>query len=162
MAHLPRRCASLRASFAKRRNRSCQLEFGTELGGASRAPLRLNEKNEKQNGGLPSSANDTSFFQIRCTGCGSRRASHDRHAHRAHRVEFVNSRYHRILIPLVPAVLLALAVAIVACGKASYDSVATSATSSAAVDTAAAAISADGLLQHIKDLSADSMEGRAP
>ena len=32
----------------------------------------------------------------------------------------------------------------------------------AAVDTAAQAITADGLLQHIKDLSADSMEGRAP
>ncbi|HEY5062259.1 MAG TPA: M28 family metallopeptidase [Gemmatimonadaceae bacterium] len=31
-----------------------------------------------------------------------------------------------------------------------------------ALDTAASAISADGLLQHIKDLSADSMEGRAP
>src|SRR5665213_2249498 len=31
-----------------------------------------------------------------------------------------------------------------------------------AVDTASSAISADGLLQHIKDLSADSMEGRAP
>jgi Zn-dependent M28 family amino/carboxypeptidase len=31
-----------------------------------------------------------------------------------------------------------------------------------AVDTASGAISADGLLQHIKDLSADSMEGRAP
>ena len=32
----------------------------------------------------------------------------------------------------------------------------------AAVDTAAQVITADGLLQHIKDLSADSMEGRAP
>ena len=32
----------------------------------------------------------------------------------------------------------------------------------AAIDTAGAAITADGLLQHIKDLSADSMEGRAP
>ena len=32
----------------------------------------------------------------------------------------------------------------------------------AAVDTAAQAITAEGLLQHIKDLSADSMEGRAP
>ena len=31
-----------------------------------------------------------------------------------------------------------------------------------ALDTAAGAISAEGLLQHIKDLSADSMEGRAP
>jgi Zn-dependent M28 family amino/carboxypeptidase len=31
-----------------------------------------------------------------------------------------------------------------------------------AVDSAGSAISADGLLQHIKDLSADSMEGRAP
>lgn len=32
----------------------------------------------------------------------------------------------------------------------------------AAVSTAAQAITADGLLQHIRDLSADSMEGRAP
>jgi len=31
-----------------------------------------------------------------------------------------------------------------------------------AVDSAAGSITADGLLQHIKDLSADSMEGRAP
>ena len=36
------------------------------------------------------------------------------------------------------------------------------ASQSAAVDTAAHVITADGLLQHIKDLSADSMEGRAP
>jgi Zn-dependent M28 family amino/carboxypeptidase len=33
---------------------------------------------------------------------------------------------------------------------------------SASIDTAAQAITAGGLLQHIKDLSADSMEGRAP
>src|SRR5689334_24950084 len=32
----------------------------------------------------------------------------------------------------------------------------------AAVDSAAGSITADGLLQHIKDLAADSMEGRAP
>ncbi|HEY9227753.1 MAG TPA: M28 family metallopeptidase [Gemmatimonadaceae bacterium] len=34
--------------------------------------------------------------------------------------------------------------------------------SNAAADTAAQVITADGLLQHIKDLSADSMEGRGP
>jgi Zn-dependent M28 family amino/carboxypeptidase len=36
------------------------------------------------------------------------------------------------------------------------------AASAAAIDTAASAITAEALLQHIKDLAADSMEGRAP
>ena len=57
---------------------------------------------------------------------------------------------------------LILAVAIVGCAKTSGDGGGSAAVSSAALDTAAAAITADGLLQHIKDLSADSMEGRAP
>ena len=35
-------------------------------------------------------------------------------------------------------------------------------TSASAANTAATAITADGILQHIKDLSADSMEGRGP
>ena len=56
---------------------------------------------------------------------------------------------------------LFLAAGIVGCAKSSGDS-SNPAGSSAALDTAAAAITADGLLQHIKDLSADSMEGRAP
>jgi Zn-dependent M28 family amino/carboxypeptidase len=49
---------------------------------------------------------------------------------------------------------------ITACAKPGGDAVATA--SSGAADSAAQAITADGVLQHIKDLSADSMEGRAP
>lgn len=49
---------------------------------------------------------------------------------------------------------------VVSCAKAGGDSTTTA--SGGAVDTAAQAITADGILQHIKDLSADSMEGRAP
>ena len=57
--------------------------------------------------------------------------------------------------------VLILAVGVVGCAKTSGDGGAATA-SSAAIDTAGTAITADGLLQHIKDLSADSMEGRAP
>ncbi|MDB4877833.1 MAG: peptidase [Gemmatimonadetes bacterium] len=59
------------------------------------------------------------------------------------------------------APLLLTIVAIAACSKALSDK-AVGAPSTAAADTAGQAITADGLLQHIKDLSADSMEGRAP
>ena len=52
------------------------------------------------------------------------------------------------------------AVAIVACTKS--DNSGASGTSSADADAAAGAIASGALLQHIKDLSADSMEGRAP
>ena len=64
-------------------------------------------------------------------------------------------------------VRLLLATAVAACSTASdrdtadADS-ASSFQSSEGVATAADAIAADSLLQHIKDLSADSMEGRAP
>src|SRR5262245_18604953 len=51
----------------------------------------------------------------------------------------------------------ALVCAVAACSKP--DGVASS---PVGTDSAATAITADGLLQHIKDLSADSMEGRAP
>jgi len=57
--------------------------------------------------------------------------------------------------------ILVAAIGIVGCAKTSGDSAPATA-SSAAVDSAGAAITSDGLLQHIKDLSADSMEGRAP
>ena len=53
------------------------------------------------------------------------------------------------------------AVIVAACAKGGESGTASN-TSNAAVDSAAGAISADGLLQHIKDLSADSMEGRGP
>ena len=46
-----------------------------------------------------------------------------------------------------------------ACSKTTS---ATASTSTAGADTAAQAITADGLLQHIRDLSDDSLEGRAP
>ena len=54
--------------------------------------------------------------------------------------------------------LAALCSLIAACSKPSGETRPTA----GAVDTASGVISADGLLQHIKDLSADSMEGRAP
>ena len=60
---------------------------------------------------------------------------------------------------LLAVALLGASGAIAACAATSDRS---SAAQGAAVDTAAQSISADGLLQHIKDLSADSMEGRAP
>jgi Zn-dependent M28 family amino/carboxypeptidase len=63
---------------------------------------------------------------------------------------------HRTLIAVA---LIGASGAVAACAATSDRS---SATQGAAVDTAAQAISADGLLQHIKDLSADSMEGRGP
>jgi Zn-dependent M28 family amino/carboxypeptidase len=62
--------------------------------------------------------------------------------------------------------LAALGTAAVACAAmaacSSGTSSSTSAASPAAVDAAAHAINDTSLLQHIKDLSADSMEGRAP
>jgi Zn-dependent M28 family amino/carboxypeptidase len=69
---------------------------------------------------------------------------------------------HRV--SLLPCALIALAVA--ACSTSadrapSSDSAAVTQASSGA-DDAANVMSADSLLQHIKDLSADSMEGRAP
>jgi Zn-dependent M28 family amino/carboxypeptidase len=54
----------------------------------------------------------------------------------------------------------AVLLATFACAKA--DSGRGSGPSTAAVDSAANVITADALLQHIKDLAADSMEGRAP
>jgi len=57
-------------------------------------------------------------------------------------------------------VIAASALMIAACAGGDSGSAAT--TSNAAVDSAAGTITADGLLQHIKDLSADSMEGRGP
>ncbi|HEY7396372.1 MAG TPA: peptidase M28, partial [Gemmatimonadaceae bacterium] len=54
------------------------------------------------------------------------------------------------------AALLGAAAVVAASACAKTDSAAT------AADGAANAITADGLLQHIKDLAADSMEGRAP
>jgi len=47
-----------------------------------------------------------------------------------------------------------------ACAKS--DNAGTSTVSTAAADSAAGVITADSMLQHIKDLSADSMEGRGP
>jgi Zn-dependent M28 family amino/carboxypeptidase len=60
------------------------------------------------------------------------------------------------------ATALAAVVAIAACATDKSGTSASGASSSGAVDTAAGAITAEGLLQHIADLSADSMEGRGP
>jgi len=64
-------------------------------------------------------------------------------------------RAARLLIVVVGATSLATA-----CSKTS--SAGTSTGTTAAADTAAQAITADSLLQHIRDLSDDSTEGRAP
>jgi hypothetical protein len=58
-------------------------------------------------------------------------------------------------------VAVAIAVFASACAKTSSASGSAS-TSTAAADTAMQAITADSLLQHIRDLSDDSTEGRAP
>jgi Zn-dependent M28 family amino/carboxypeptidase len=68
---------------------------------------------------------------------------------------------HRVFYSHRVSAFLLAASALIACSKAADNSSGTPA-SAAVVDTAANAITADGLLQHIKDLSADSMEGRAP
>ncbi len=56
------------------------------------------------------------------------------------------------------AAAAAACLSIAGCAKTSS----ASGVSTAALDSAAQAITPDGILQHIKDLSADSMEGRAP
>ena len=62
----------------------------------------------------------------------------------------------RVMPRIAPVVAAAV---IVACSpRADVDPAA----KSPAVTTAAQALTTDGLLQHIKDLSADSMEGRGP
>jgi Zn-dependent M28 family amino/carboxypeptidase len=66
---------------------------------------------------------------------------------------------HRARVSKLTAAAVGVAAIVAACAKS--DKPASSA-SSAAVDSAAGAITADAMLQHIKDLSADSMEGRGP
>jgi len=72
---------------------------------------------------------------------------------------------HEVEITLSRAALrsaaLVIGIVIAACATGS-DAGSASNPSNAAVDSAAGAITADGLLQHIKDLAADSMEGRGP
>jgi Zn-dependent M28 family amino/carboxypeptidase len=58
----------------------------------------------------------------------------------------------------ITAAALGVAALVSACAKSERAADA----SPAALDSAAGAITADGLLQHIKDLAADSMEGRGP
>jgi Zn-dependent M28 family amino/carboxypeptidase len=59
-------------------------------------------------------------------------------------------------------VLPVVASAMIGCAKVEGNPSGSATATSVVADTAAQAITADGLLQHIKDLSADSMEGRAP
>jgi len=59
-------------------------------------------------------------------------------------------------------ILPVVAFAITGCAKVEGNPSGSTTATSAVADTAAQAITADELLQHIKDLSADSMEGRAP
>jgi Zn-dependent M28 family amino/carboxypeptidase len=74
----------------------------------------------------------------------------------------VNKHIHIVRRGYGAALVLAAAAAGCAKGGSDAASGGVASTSTPAVDTAAAAITAGGLLQHIKDLSADSMEGRAP
>ena len=60
------------------------------------------------------------------------------------------------------ATALATAALLAACAGEKSGTSGSSASSTATVDAAAGAISSEGLLQHIADLSADSMEGRGP
>jgi hypothetical protein len=60
------------------------------------------------------------------------------------------------------ATALAVVAAVTACTGDKSGTSGNSASSIAAVDAAAGAITSEGLLQHIADLSADSMEGRGP
>jgi Zn-dependent M28 family amino/carboxypeptidase len=69
------------------------------------------------------------------------------------------SSYRRALRHSAAAILGA--VSLTACSKAP-EAGGSTASSTAAADTAAQAITADSLLQHIRDLSDDSTEGRAP
>jgi Zn-dependent M28 family amino/carboxypeptidase len=89
--------------------------------------------------------------------------NHDKLAHRQTGDSFVSvrvsSRYavHRCLnAAVVVAAMLA------ACSGEKTGTSGSSASSTAAVNAAAGAITSEGLLQHIADLSADSMEGRGP
>jgi Zn-dependent M28 family amino/carboxypeptidase len=92
--------------------------------------------------------------------------SHGKLAHRPTGESFVHHRVpaHRAVIHRAAAFAASFAAAasLVACATDKSGGAAGSAASAAAVDTAAGAITAEGLLQHIADLSADSMEGRAP
>jgi len=69
----------------------------------------------------------------------------------------------RTLSPVLAlAVILCVACAVQSKDSSSSATFADSTATDSAVVAAARAVSADSLLQHIKDLSADSMEGRAP
>jgi len=57
---------------------------------------------------------------------------------------------------------LAAVLTVAGCAGEKSGTSSTGAASSASVDAAAGAITSEGLMQHIADLSADSMEGRAP
>jgi len=57
---------------------------------------------------------------------------------------------------------LAAVLSVAGCAGEKSGTSSTGAASSASVDAAAGAITSEGLMQHIADLSADSMEGRAP
>ena len=92
---------------------------------------------------------------------GSRSASRDALIHLSQAP--VNNNHRVVSRGLRGSVVAMLAGAtIVGCAKSASDTKASQPASTAALDTAGAAITADGLLQHIKDLSADSMEGRGP
>src|SRR5678816_3019071 len=87
---------------------------------------------------------------------------HDKLAHRPTGDSFVPARVPSRHAVLRLATALAVVAAVTACTGDKSGTSGNSASSIAAVDAAAGAITSEGLLQHIADLSADSMEGRGP
>ena len=76
---------------------------------------------------------------------------------------FLQNRYPILSVTEHSMIHLRRLAAVLCCAAAACTSEKTAGgASSAGVDSAALAITPNGLLQHIEDLSADSMEGRAP
>ncbi len=73
-----------------------------------------------------------------------------------------HSTLSKLATARITGAIAATAAVVVVSACAKSDRGASSTASSAAVDSAAGNITADALLQHIKDLASDSMEGRAP
>jgi Zn-dependent M28 family amino/carboxypeptidase len=88
--------------------------------------------------------------------------NHGKLAHRPTGDSFVHARVPSRHVLIQHATALAAVVALAACATDKSGASAIGAASTGAADTAAGAITAEGLLQHIADLSADSMEGRGP
>jgi Zn-dependent M28 family amino/carboxypeptidase len=87
---------------------------------------------------------------------------HGKLAHRPTGDSFVPARVPSRFAVMRYATALVAGAALAACATDKSGNSGSSASSTAGVDAAAGAITSEGLLQHIADLSADSMEGRGP